>query len=129
MREKWPRAFDIVREVGCSFPDVEASTKYDGSPVLKVHGAFMAGLAMHPSAEPGTLVVRAEFAERECLLADAPEIYYVTDHYRRFPVVLARLPLLDREALHDLLAGSWRMTAAKNRRGRITPSKMPAAMK
>jgi hypothetical protein len=52
-------AFDIVRTVGLALPEVEATTKYDGSPVLKVEGIFMAGLATHRSAEPDTLVIRA----------------------------------------------------------------------
>ena len=42
-------------------PNVEATTKYDRSPVLRVYGVFMAGLAMDASAEPDTLVVRVEF--------------------------------------------------------------------
>jgi hypothetical protein len=50
-------AFDVVRTVGLTLPGVEATTKYDGSPVLKVDGIFLAGLATHPSAEPETLVV------------------------------------------------------------------------
>ncbi len=50
--------FDAVRTVGLALPDVEETTKYDGSPVLKVGGSFMAGLATHHSAEPATLVVR-----------------------------------------------------------------------
>ena len=107
-------------------PNVEATTRYDGSPVLKVQGVFMAGLAMHSSAEPNTLVVRAEFEERERLLEDAPETYYVTDFYRRYPLVLVRLPLLKREILRELLAGSWRMTAVKRRKGRATLTKIPA---
>ena len=96
--------------------------------MLKVHGVFMAGLAMDASAEPNTLVVRTEFEEREGLLADAPETYYVTDFYRRYPLVLVRLLLLSREVLRELLAGSWRMTAAKHRKGRTLPTKVPPAM-
>jgi hypothetical protein len=115
MKARWPDAFDIVNELGCSLPDVEATTKFDGAPVLKVHGVFMAGLAMHASAELGTLVVRGEFAEREGLLEDASETYYVTDYCRRCPVVLVRLSL-DREVLRELLAGSWRMATAKRRK-------------
>ena len=110
-------AFAIVQAIGLGLPDVEATTKYDGSPVLKLGGCFMAGLASHPSAEPGTLVVRFGIEEREALLEDAPEIYYVTDYYRPYPIVLARLSLLDRDALRDLLTVSWRLTAVKSRRG------------
>ena len=68
-------AFELVKTVGLALPDVEAATKYDGSTVLKRGGSFMAGLATHPSAEPGTLVVRADLEERELLLEDAPETY------------------------------------------------------
>jgi hypothetical protein len=105
--------------VGLTLPDVEATAKYDGSPVLKVGGAFMAGLATHRSAEPDTLVVRVGFEERGCLLEDAPDTYYVTDYYRSHPVVLVRLSRIDRDALRDLLSMSWRLTLLKARkRGR-----------
>jgi hypothetical protein len=111
-------AFDVVRTVGLALPDVEAGTRYDGSPVLKRGGAFMAGLARHPSSEPGTLVVRADLDEREYLIEDAPDTYYLTDYYRPHPVVLVRLSHLNADALRDLLTVSWRLTAGKARRRR-----------
>ena len=107
--------FETVRRVGLTLPGVEAATRYDGSPVLKVGGAFMAGVATHPSAEPGTLVVRADVEERQYLLDEAPDTYYLTDYYRKHPVVLARLSRLDRDALHDLLSVSRRLTLPKAR--------------
>lgn len=107
--------FETVRTVGLALPGVEATTKYDGSPVLKVRGSFMAGLATHRSAEPGTLVVRVGLEERAWLLEDAPETYYVTDYYRSYPIVLVRLSRIDRDALRDLLSVSWRLTLAKIR--------------
>jgi hypothetical protein len=106
-------SFERVRTAGLALPGVEAATKYDGSPVLKLDGCFMAGLATHRSAEPETLVVRTAFEDREFLLEDAPETYYVTDYYRRYPVVLVRLSRIDADALHDLLSVSWRLTLAK----------------
>ena len=113
-------AFEKVREVGLSLPNVEATTKYDGSPVLKLEGCFMAGLATHLSAEADTLVVRSGYEERERLLEDSPETYYLTDYYRRYPVVLVRLSCVNRDALPDLLSVSWRMTSAKARKRRPT---------
>lgn len=110
-----PDPFDIVIAVGRTLPDVEATTRYDGSPRLTVGGCFLAGLATHPSAEPATLVVRADVEEREYLLEDAPEIYYLTEYYRRYPLVLARLPHLNPDALRDLLSVSRRLTVAKTR--------------
>ncbi len=76
----------------------------------------MAGLATHPSAEPGTLVVRVDDEQREWLIEDAPETYYLTDYYRKYPLVLVRLSRIDRDALRDVLSVSWRLTAAKARR-------------
>ena len=116
VKRKRPDLFDLVRAVGLSLPDVEEATKA-GSPVLKLGGSFLAGLAVHPSAEPGTLVVRTGLEQRDLLIEDAPETYYMTDYYRPYPLVLVRLSHVDRDALHDLLSVSWRMTAAKVRRG------------
>jgi hypothetical protein len=107
--------FDIVKALGLSLPGVEASTRWDGSPVLKLGGAFMAGLTTHPSAESGSLVVRMSVEEREWLLEDAPEIYYVTDYHQDHPVVLVRLSRIDREALRELLSMAWRVTQPKAR--------------
>ena len=106
-------AFATVRALGLALPNVEAATKYDGSPVLKVQGCFMAGLAMHPSAEPNTLVVRVAVEDREWLLEDAPETYYLTDYYEKHPVVLVRLSRIDPDALRDLLSMSRRLTLSK----------------
>lgn len=73
----------------------------------------MAGLAQHPSAEPDTLVVRADLDDWQYLVDDAPETYYLTDHYRRYPVVLVRLSRIDHDALREVLSISWRLTMAK----------------
>ena len=109
--------FDIVRTVGLGLPGVEAATRYDGSPMLKVGGSFMAGLATHRSAEPGTLVVRYDLEARASVLEDAPDTYYVTDYYQPYPVVLVRLSRIDRDALRDLLSVSRHLTLPKTRHG------------
>ena len=115
-------AFKAVRDVGLSLPGVELSTRYDGLPVLKINGVFVAALATHHSAEPGTLVVRMSVDERDWILADAPDIYYVTEYYRKYPVVLARLSGIDRSALYDLLSVSRRLALAKTRPTRSSVS-------
>ena len=75
-------AFAVVEEVGLTLPGVVVATKYDGSPLLKLGGCFMAGLATHATAEPDTLVVRMSPDDRALLIADAPDTYYVTDYHR-----------------------------------------------
>ena len=79
------------------------------------YGSRLAALAGHPSAEPASLVVRASPELREALLREAPESYYVTPHYERHPVVLARLDRLSHEALADLLRASWRLSVPPSR--------------
>ena len=111
-----PSSFDIVTRIGLTLPDVEAATRYDGSPVLKIAGVFMAGLATHESAEANTLVVRADLEERELFLEDAPDTYYLTEYYRRYPLVLVRLERVTPDALRELLASSRRLTLPKTRR-------------
>jgi hypothetical protein len=93
---------------------VTLQTKYDGSPVLMLHGCFLAGLDMQPSAEPDTLVVRYNIDERQWLLEDAPDLFYVSEYHARFPVVLARLGRLDDGMLRDLVKVSWQLTLAKS---------------
>src|SRR5262245_31313961 len=110
--------FDVVWDVGLTLPDVEAATRYDGTAQLKLNGCFMAGVATHESAEPNGLVVRVSLDERELLLEDAPDTYYVTEYYRPYPLVLVRLAHVDRDALRDLLSTSRRLTLEKVRRPR-----------
>ena len=120
IRQTTDDPFDLVKEVGLRLPDVEASIKYDGSPVLKAGGSFMAGVATDESAEADSLVVRCDLEDRQLLLDDAPEVYYVTDFYERHPVVLARLSMLDEDALRDLLSVSRSLAmekSGKRRRG------------
>ena len=108
-----PDPFDAVRTIGLALPDVQAETKYDGSPVLKLGGCFLAGIATHSSAEPDTLVLRHGYEERDWLLEDAAETYYLSDYYRRYPLILVRLSRVTADALRDLLGVSWRLTSAK----------------
>jgi hypothetical protein len=107
--------FDIVRKIGLELPDVEESTTW-GSPALKVRGKLLACVAIHKSAEPGSLVVRIDFDQRAALLADAPGTYYVTDHYVNYPAVLVRLSQIPIDQLRDLLRSAWRFVMAKQSR-------------
>lgn len=118
-KPSWPDAFALVRRVGLSLPDVTEETKYDGTPVLKAAGSFMAGIATDEEADANSLVVRCDFEDRELLLEDAPDIYYVTEYHERYPVVLARVEQLDEAALRDLLSVSRSLALVKSgRKGR-----------
>ena len=109
--------FDIVREIGLALPDVEDSTMY-GALALKVRGKLLACMAINKSAEPNSLGVRIDFEQRTGLLAEAPETYYLTDHYRNYPVVLVRLSRIRIDQLRDLLGASWRFVTSQAQKNR-----------
>jgi hypothetical protein len=104
-----------VKKIGLAMPDVEASIRYDGSEVLKAGGSFMAGIATDESAEADTLVVRCDYDDRQLMLDDAPETYYLTDYYAKYPLVLVRLSEVTEDALRDLLSVSRKMALEKSR--------------
>lgn len=81
---------------------------FDG--VLRVGGRFMAGMAKHRSAEANSLVVRVGAEALGEMLAERPEVYYLTDYYRPHGVVLVRLGMVSVGEMRDLLRMSWRIT-------------------
>ena len=107
--------FDIVREIGLALPDVEEGTAYR-SPALKARGSLLACLPVNKSAEPDSLAVAMDFDRRAALLAEAPETYYVTDHYVDSPIVLVRLSQIRIEQLRDLLGSAWRFVTTQEKR-------------
>src|SRR5689334_13756726 len=94
--------FETVRSIGLGLPGVVESTAY-GVPALKIQGKLLACVAAHRSAEPDSLVVRVDFADRAELLAADPEVYYLTDHYVGYNAVLVRLSRVNPDVLRDLL--------------------------
>ena len=107
-----PVTFDDVREIGLKLPDVEASTAY-GASALKVRKSLLACTAINKSAEPSSVMVRIGSADRDRLLKEQPDVYYVTDHYAPYPCVIVRLPKIRREALKELLGTAWRFVVER----------------
>lgn len=103
--------FDIVRNIGLALPGVEESTAY-GCPALKIHGKLLACVPAHRSAEPGSLAVRVDFDDRAELLAAAPGVYYLTDHYLDYSGVLVRLSRINPDVLRDLLGMAYKFVTA-----------------
>jgi hypothetical protein len=110
--------FDTVREIGRVLPGVQDSSAY-GRVALKVHGKLLACEATNRSAEPGSLVLRVGSEDRAQLLAEAPDVYYLPEHYVAYSAVLVRLSRVDREVLRDLLGMAYkfvtRNTAPRSR--------------
>ena len=53
--------------------------------------------------------------ERDELVAEQPDVYYLKPHYEPYPCILVRLAKVHRDALKDLLTGSWRRASAEKK--------------
>jgi hypothetical protein len=109
--------FDSVRAVAEEFPDLVEGTTY-GSPAILLGKRMVACLPTHKSAEPGSLAVRTDFEQREAMLRDDPETFYLKEHYVNHPVVLVRLARLGKDQLRDLIAAGRQFVLAHEARKR-----------
>jgi hypothetical protein len=107
--------FKPVEAIGRTLPGVEVTTTW-GKPTLKVHGRMFVCIASHKSAEPDTLVVMMDFPDRDALIEDDPDTYYLQEHYVGYPCVLVRLSRVRPDALRDLVIGAHRYVSAGRKR-------------
>jgi hypothetical protein len=108
-------SFKLVETIGRTLPDVEVTTAWN-TPALKVRGRMFVCLASHKSAEPDTLVVMMDFAQRDALIEDDPKTYYLKEHYVGHPCVLVRLARVHPDALRDLVVTAHRYMSAATRK-------------
>nr|WP_249158993.1 MmcQ/YjbR family DNA-binding protein [Bradyrhizobium tropiciagri] len=92
-----------------TWPEVEDGTSY-GTPALKVRKKLLARLK-----EDGDSLVMPGVPpdERDMLLDRQPKVFYFTDHYRDYPIVLIRLSQATRTTVEPLLRRHWRTLASK----------------
>jgi len=101
--ELFARAVAIAQR----FPGVLESRSY-GTPAIKVKGKFLARL--RTEAEGG-LAIGCNFNERDLLLMAAPEVFYITDHYINYPMILVNLETVNWDAMTNIIEHAWRMAA------------------
>ena len=101
--------FDEVRKIALTWPEVEDGTSY-GTSALKVRRKLMVRLR-----EDGDSMVMpgVPSEERDMLVESQPEVFYFTDHYRNYPMVLMRLSKARRATVETLLRRQWRALASK----------------
>lgn len=86
-------------------------------PAVFIHGQFLT--KVHDKED--AMVLRVSSMEmRDMMLEAEPKLFYITDHYRSFPFILARLAALDRRTLKQMLIGRAAQLAATppNRKAR-----------
>jgi hypothetical protein len=101
--------FDDIRKLALSWPEVEDSTSY-GTPALKMRKKMLVRLK-----EDGDSLVMPGVPpeERDMLVESWPAVFYFTDHYKDYPMVLIRLSNATRATVEPLLRRQWRALASK----------------
>ncbi|MDB5736319.1 MAG: hypothetical protein JWP16_2596 [Alphaproteobacteria bacterium] len=71
-------------------------------PSVFIHDRFLS--KVHRKEEAVTLQV-GSMEMRDMMLEAEPRLFYITDHYRKFPFVLIRLKALTAKTLKEILTG------------------------
>jgi len=100
-------AYARYLKIALKLPGTEESTSY-GTPSVKVKGKILSRL--RTEAEGGLALV-CDLVDREMLLQTEPEVFYLTDHYRNYPMILVHLDKIRSDALPNLVERAWRMRA------------------
>jgi hypothetical protein len=103
---KWQR----LSELGCELPEVSVGVWY-GTPALKVGGK---GFVRLKEDGQSVVFVLESLDEQELLIAARPELYFITEHYRGYASVLARLARLTVAEARLRLECGWRMKASRS---------------
>jgi hypothetical protein len=103
--------YETVRRMGLTLPNAEEGTSY-GTPALKVKGKLFVRL----KEDGDSIVIKMPFDQREAMMNEDPEKYYITDHYREYPYMLVRLSNVTEGTLRELLQISYRAALSVKRR-------------
>jgi hypothetical protein len=106
-----PAAFEAVRQIAHTLPGVEDGVSY-GTAALKVNGALFIRLR----EDDDTLVLRCPIEDRDALIAEDPDTYFLTDHYVNYPWVLARMSTINPAALRDVVTMAHHNALADKRK-------------
>jgi hypothetical protein len=101
--------WDTVRELGISFPEVEASSS--GRIAFSVRGKGFAWEARE--RDGGGLAVRVDRDEKQLFLDANPDVYFTSPHYSGYPAVQIRIEAIDRDELRERLEDAWLIQAPK----------------
>ena len=101
-------SWDTVQELAAGLPGMVEGRSY-GTPAYRVGKTFLLRLW----EDGDTLVVKTSFEDRDFLLGARPDLYFTTDHYRDYPIVLVRLGRISRAALTELIDSAWRRVATQ----------------
>ena len=71
-----------------------------GKPAIFIGDEFLTRIH---HKEEAVVILTGSLEMRDMMLEVEPKLFYIIEHYRKFPALLARLSQLDKKTLQDLL--------------------------
>jgi hypothetical protein len=97
------------RRIALSFPGGNEKPSY-GKPSFFIEKKFF---TRWRDEENSIVLIVDSIDERDMLLEADPKTYFITDHYRDYPSVLAHASKIDAKTLRGMLQRRWRKIAPK----------------
>jgi hypothetical protein len=99
-----------LKKIALSFPGSNDNPSY-GKPAFCIGKKFF---TRWRDEEDSIVLIVESIDERDMLLEADPKTFFITDHYRNYPSVLARAAKLDATTLRGMLERRWRKIAPKS---------------
>jgi len=98
-----------IKKIVLSFPGAIEKPSY-GKPAFLIEKKFFTRLR----ADDDSLVLFVgSIDERDMLIEADPALFHITDHYKNYPTILARIAKLDAKTLRGMLERRWKEIAPK----------------
>ncbi len=121
-RQRMPAAiakgYERYLKVVLALPGTEASpgpgtlwlrgTAVFETPSVRVCGKI---LSRWRTEAEGALAIRCDFLDRQILLQVQPDVFFLTDHYAHYPMILMRMERVSSAVLTDVIERAWRFVA------------------
>jgi hypothetical protein len=97
---------ETVRQIALAFPKTTERPCY-GTPGFYVGKKIFARLL----EDGDSVVLKTDYDRRDLLMKSDPQTYFITDHYRNYPMLIVRLSAVDRADLRELLEEAWQIAS------------------
>lgn len=91
-----------VRRIALALPDTVERPSY-GTPAFFVKKKLFARLL----EDGDSVVIKVDMDQREVLLQANSKSFFITDHYRNYPMMIVRLSTVSSAELRELLHDAW----------------------
>ena len=114
-----------VKQIALSFAGAVEKPSH-GRPAYFIQKTFFTRLR----AEDSSVVLRVgSIEQRDMMLELDPQTYFITDHYKDWPVILVRIAKITPTELKTMLERRWRQIAPKKLQREVDGEAVPAKTK